>query len=614
MADPPKVQEQLAPRDDSPQRATAANVGTSRDAGVTFGGPLAQAQDVAVNPGQTAFNNFQVGGVVRGRGRRARPEAWQPHLRTGARYEQAAAGLGRAGGNIEALGRNQMMAAAQGIRRIAEDRSQGEERYAQRRQEMERGWGDYLGAVRQVEEAAELDPGRVWARTDTPSRIMAGIAMGGQIAARAFGRPMERGPIEHFHALIRQDLDLQQNEYERGVGRARARQGVYNTMRQRFQDERVAMDMSEAAQWRQVQRQIGAYGNQIQNEQLRGRLGVMAAQAGAQADQAALRGLQARSREQSASRGSLMRQITMTDPSGRQHTTLVPERQFGQDVRTMMRNEAQMRGRAQQAMSVQGARGSQLRQRLSGGLLSRQGGAAVTGARNIIETQRLFREGVENAVRQNGGSPRDVELAGINPMRVLAGEGRLRDYFQTWLVDNDQGQALAQRMNQAIFDAIKQQSGAQFTDVERIARRAIGHGHTGTPEQIMTGMGIIGEMMVGNLDMARGLDPEFYRTTLANMGIENDPIQQVRDNQAALRDLMGTSSRGNWIDGLVNLAEQWQPAEGDDAISADAWDAVRGEMHENSRQDRRSAAASRARGDDMLDFGDDGTSYAGSED
>jgi hypothetical protein len=207
-----------------------------------------------------------------------------------------------------------------------------------------------------------------------------------------------------------------------------------------------------------------------------------------------------------------------------------------------------------------------------------------------------------------------VELAGINPMRVLAGEGRLRDYFQTWLVDNDQGQALAQRMNQAIFDAIKQQSGAQFTDVERIARRAIGHGHTGTPEQIMTGIGIIGEMMVGNLDMARGLDPEFYRTTLANMGIENDPIQQVRDNQAALRDLMGTSSRGNWIDGLVNLAEQWQPAEGDDAISADAWDAVRGEMHENSRQDRRSAAASRARGDDMLDFGDDGTSYAGSED
>ena len=548
------------PSDIQPARTmTAGQVQDAGPSGAVFApqGPPAPEGQPAAGPG---INSFEIGGLVRGRGRRPRSEMWAPHLRTQQRFEGAARNIRGIQTNIGALGRAQMQAASQGLESISRQREEARERLNERRREMERGYGDYLSAVQEVEDAADLDPGRVWARTDTPARILAGLAMGGQIAARAFGRNMENGPMEHFQALIRQDLELQQEEYRRGVRRADMRRGVYGIMRQRFGDEQVAADMAEAVEWRQVARQIDAFGRQIQNEQTRAQLERLGAQAGQAADQAALRGLQARQRELARSRGGARRVLTYTAPGGERVTTTIPERQFQSDLRTMMRNEAQVRGRMAQAAALAQGRGDSGATNVARQIFRTHGPAAIPGARNIIDTQNTFRDAIREAAAQaraNGDptAPSEQELAGANPLRALIGDGRIRGWFVDYL-EGGGGQRLRQNIWQSIFNAIKAQSGAQFTDREFERRLAIAMSERQEPEGILTGIGILADMQSGPLEAIQMMDPQEYARLLRNGGITEDPIQVMRDNQDALQELFGQRESGHYLGRMLNWAQR----------------------------------------------------------
>tara|TARA_R110002049_G_scaffold101751_1_gene246869 strand:- start:549 stop:1856 length:1308 start_codon:yes stop_codon:yes gene_type:complete len=397
---------------------------------------------------------------------------------------------------------------------------------------------------------------------DTPTRIMAGLAMGGQIAQELFSGRRGEGAIEHIRGLVNQDLALQREEYGRARHRAAARRDIYGMMRERFQDETTAHNMAEAAAYRLVQRQAQVFGNQIQNERTRIQLGQLGAQAGQAADQALQRALQARDRERARSRGSRRVPMITTTPDGTRITTMLSQRDFNRHMLGQHNESMESARTLQRALAQAQASGDPQAQRAAYSAINRFGSSLIPSLNNVQRTQESFGTLVQQATeafrQEHGRLPDGIEslaIAGANPVRALLGSGRLRDFMAGYFESNPAGERFRQQLGQDLFNAIKQQSGAQFTDKEFERRMQIALGSMQTPEQILTGIQILGEMASGGAQTIRGLSPGAYRRFLSNNNITGDPLERVQGNQRSLNSLLGGSYSTNTAGNVVGLLD-----------------------------------------------------------
>ena len=81
---------------------------------------------------------------------------------------------------INDLSRQQAQHMQRGVDDLRERRAEAEADLDERRQQIERATRDYQAAVQDIDNASDLNPGRVWARMDTPTQIMASLALAGQ--------------------------------------------------------------------------------------------------------------------------------------------------------------------------------------------------------------------------------------------------------------------------------------------------------------------------------------------------------------------------------------------------------------------------------------------------
>ncbi len=529
--------------------------GNEADTGVVrrVGAPPTPVAPGAQMPG---MGTITVGRPQRVGGRRPNPQAWQNQERTARRYEIAYEGIARSAQGVRRASEAQARSTAAGIQRVEDIQAANEERRNEMRSGMESAYADYLDRVRQVEETQALDPGRLWARMETPARIMSSIAVGLQGLARMFGRPVENGAIQRLQGAVRQDLELQQEEYQRNQQAAEMRGNIYAQMRQRFQDEQQAMEMAEAAAWRVIQGRITGYSNLIQNENVRNRLGLMATQAGERADRAAAQALQARAREIARSRPRTMVPLTVQTPQGPQQIMVSPRRL----ERTLLEGYEQQLRQAGQRQDPHDTRADQA----AINLYSR--GTGLRGAQNTIAIQQEFRSLVRDLMVEQGVPASQVDMPGFNPMRALVGDGRLRRVLMDRLEDDPRGSRLRQLVGLGIFNWIKNESGAHFTDSEFARRYGIMAGDRMTPQQILTGVELLSQANTNSLRQIRTLSPGVYQYLMRNSGIDYDPIAAVDYNQGTLNDLFGGRAPGalnagdrNGIRSLLpsNLLSEW---------------------------------------------------------
>ncbi len=509
-------------------------------------------------------------------GRRPRRHMYEIPARTAQRFQEYSNQVGQSAERINELSQQQAAEMQRGVDDLRERRAEAEADLDERRQGIERSVGDYRAAISQLDQVSELDPGRVWARADTPTRIMASIAMGGQAFANVMAGnvldPSRRlGPIgqlggamQRLQQVISRDLELQENEYNRARHRAAARRDIYGMMRERFQDETTAHNMAEAAAYQMVQRQAQVFGNQIQNERTRIQLGQLGAQAGQAADQALQRALQARDRERARSRGSRRVPMTTTMPDGTQVTTMLSQRDFNRHMLGQHNESMESARTLQRALAQAQASGDPQAQRAAYAAINRFGSSLIPSLNNAQRSQESFaaliNEATEEYRREHGRLPdgiQDLTVAGANPMRALLGDGRLRNFFAAHFEGSEAGERFRQELGQQLFNAIKQQSGAQFTDKEFERRMQIALGSMQTTEQMLTGLQILSEMASGGAQTIRGLSPGVYERFLRNNNIAGDPLRDVQSNQRSLNSMLGgrysTNTAGNVIGLLDDL-------------------------------------------------------------
>ncbi len=554
-----------SPSDQQPQGGAASGV---------FNNQAQTAPTAASSPMAPVGPQVTFGPSVATRGRRPRRHMYEIPARTAQRFQEYSNQVGQSAERINELSQQQAAEMQRGVDDLRERRAEAEADLDERRQGIERSVGDYRAAISQLDQASELDPGRVWARADTPTRIMASIAMGGQAFANVMAGnvldPSRRlGPIgqlggamQRLQQVISRDLELQENEYNRARHRAAARRDIYGMMRERFQDETTAHNMAEAAAYQMVQRQAQVFGNQIQNERTRIQLGQLGAQAGQAADQALQRALQARDRERARSRGGRRVPMTTTMPDGTQVTTMLSQRDFNRHMLGQHNESMESARTLQRALAQAQASGDPQAQRAAYSAINRFGSSLIPSLNNVQRTQESFGTLVQQATeafRQEHGRLPDgiesLEIAGANPVRALLGSGRLRDFFAGYFESNPAGERFRQQLGQDLFNAIKQQSGAQFTDKEFERRMQIALGSMQTPEQILTGIQILGEMASGGAQTIRGLSPGAYRRFLSNNNITGDPLERVQGNQRSLNSLLGGSYSTNTAGNVVGLLD-----------------------------------------------------------
>lgn len=578
-----------SPSDQQPQGGAASGV---------FNNQAQTAPTAASSPMAPVGPQVTFGPSVTTGGRRPRRHMYEIPARTAQRFQEYSNQVGQSAERINELSQQQAAEMQRGVDDLRERRAEAEADLDERRQGIERSVGDYRAAISQLDQASELDPGRVWARADTPTRIMASIAMGGQAFANVMAGnvldPSRRlGPIgqlggamQRLQQVISRDLELQENEYNRARHRAAARRDIYGMMRERFQDETTAHNMAEAAAYQMVQRQAQVFGNQIQNERTRIQLGQLGAQAGQAADQALQRALQARDRERARSRGGRRVPMTTTMPDGTQVTTMLSQRDFNRHMLGQHNESMESARTLQRALAQAQASGDPQAQRAAYSAINRFGSSLIPSLNNVQRTQESFGALVQQATeafRQEHGRLPDgiesLEIAGANPVRALLGSGRLRDFFAGYFEGNPAGERFRQQLGQDLFNAIKQQSGAQFTDKEFERRMQIALGSMQTPEQILTGIQILGEMASGGAQTIRGLSPGAYRRFLSNNNITGDPLERVQGNQRSLNSLLGGSYSTNTAGNVVGLLDDLGVFEDD----SDARGALYGALNSTER-------------------------------
>lgn len=544
------------------------------DASGVFNNQAQTAPTAASSPMASVGPQVTFGPSVTTGGRRPRRHMYEIPARTAQRFQEYSNQVGQSAERINELSQQQAAEMQRGVDDLRERRAEAEADLDARRQGIERSVGDYRAAISQLDQASELDPGRVWARADTPTRIMASIAMGGQAFAnvmagntldpsRRMGEPGQLGgAMQRLQQVISRDLELQENEYNRARHRAAARRDIYGMMRERFQDETTAHNMAEAAAYQMVQRQAQVFGNQIQNERTRIQLGQLGAQAGQAADQALQRALQARDRERARSRGSRRVPMVTTMPDGTQVTTMLSQRDFNRHMLGQHNESMESARTLQRALAQAQASGDPQAQRAAYSAINRFGSSLIPSLNNVQRTQESFgtlvRQATEAYRQEHGRLPdgiEDLDIAGANPMRAVLGSGRLRDFMAGYFESNPAGERFRQQLGQDLFNAIKQQSGAQFTDKEFERRMQIALGSMQTPEQILTGIQILGEMASGGAQTIRGLSPGAYRRFLSNNNITGDPLERVQGNQRSLNSLLGGSYSTNTAGNVVGLLD-----------------------------------------------------------
>ena len=436
--------------------------------------PEAPSPMAPVGPGVT------FGQPVVSRGGRQRRYMYELPARTAQRLQSYADQVGQSADRINDLSRQQAQHMQRGVDDLRERRAEAEADLDERRQQIERATRDYQAAVQDIDNVSELNPGRVWARMDTPTQIMASLALAGQgfanimMSTRRGGPPDRVGSArQRLDSIIARDLQLQRDEYNRARHRAAARRDIYGMMRERFQDETTAHNMAEAAAYRLVQRQAQVFGNQIQNERTRIQLGQLGAQAGQAADQALQRALQARDRERARARGSRRVPMITTMPDGTRITTMLSQRDFNRHMLNQ-HNESMESARAlQRTLAEAQASGDPQAQRAAYSAINRFGSSLIPSLNNAQRAQESFaaliNEATEEYRREHGRLPdgiQDLTIAGANPIRALLGDGRLRNFFAAHFENSEAGEQFRQELGQQLFNAIKQQSGAQFTDKE----------------------------------------------------------------------------------------------------------------------------------------------------
>ena len=462
--------------------------------------------------------------------RRPRPEMYESQFRTRDRYDALGQGLGRSAGAVGDLSNQQAEAAEAGQREIQNMRARNEERRGQIRRGIERSHQRYQSAIERVEQMEELDPGRAWARRDTGSRVMASIAVGLQGLARMFGKPIEEGAIQRLQDLVRQDLDIQKLEYERAGEVAGLRRDLYATMRERFRDENSAMEMAEAGAWRLIQNRAEGYSRQIQNEQARNQIATVAAEAGAKADEAQQRGLAARAQEMRRSRGRRMITVSLPTANGPVQLQMTPAQY---QERMLEQYDAEAEANLEQ-------RTADDRKSFDSAITAfHRPGGGMAPADSAIAAQTEFRNLVRAAVEESGGDTSDFDLPGFNPMRSLVGdEGRRGAVFSA--MEGGAGDRLRALVNKAMYEWIKAESGAHFTDAEFLRRRNIVAGELQTPQQLMFGLQQLGRASLGGLRTMRAGSPRAYRQVVRNSGLGYDPIEAGEYSSAQMeRELFG---------------------------------------------------------------------------
>ncbi len=489
--------------------------------------------------------------------------------RTAQRFQEFSNQVGQSAERINELSEQQAQHMQRGVDDLRERRAEAEADLDERRQRIEGATRDYQAAVQDIDNVSELNPGRVWARMDTPTQIMASLALAGQgfanimMSTRRGGPPDRVGSArQRLDSIIARDLQLQRDEYNRARHRAAARRDIYGMMRERFQDEATAHNMAESAAYRLVQRQAQVFGNQIQNERTRIQLGQLGAQAGQAADQALQRALQARDRERARARGGRRVPMITTMPDGTRITTMLSQRDFNRHMLNQHNESMESARTLQRTLAQAQASGDPQAQRAAYSAINRFGSSLIPALNNVQRTQESFgaliRQATEDYRREHGRLPdgiEDLEVAGANPMRALLGSGRLRDFMMGYLEGNPAGERFRQQLGQDLFNAIKQQSGAQFTDREFERRLQIALGSMQTPEQILTGIQILGEMASGGAQTIRGLSPAAYSRFLRNNNITGDPLRDVQSNQRSLNSLLGGSYSTNTAGNVVGLLD-----------------------------------------------------------
>ncbi len=528
---PPSVQEA---RDQVNQPGPRATLGEG-GAAAGFNTEPIVAEEVSIGPSGVQMEWLQ---PQRRGGGRADPRAWEPHTRTQEGYGRAAQDLEETSRAVGELSRRQAEASFRGIQEGESRRRRNEEERLDNNRRADQAWNTYLGAQREVDEMQELNPGRVWARMDTPTRVIAGIAMGLQGGVEMFGgEAVQDGPIQRMQALIAQDLELQQEEFRRGRLRAQGRQNIYSLMRQRFSEDATANNMAEAAAWNLVARRINTYGRQIQNQGARTRLTSLAAQATERSNAAALSGLQAQRAERRRVAGSVRYPVRVTMPDGSSQTVNMSARQRREFILEQAENAQE---RFDTAIAAAGTRGAQEEQQRRSAALQewrRWARTGLSGTQNLSRTTDLLRELVEQG-RAEGVEGGEEDLGPMGFWNILAGDSPLAQYVNEAVNHGGGGEVgnrLRQSFGQDVFNYVFGQSGAQVSIPEFNRRTQAMAGAMQNTPGIAFGIGMMADQLAGGANVVRGAHPGVYSQNLRNLGVVDPVVTLERVGQTVDR-------------------------------------------------------------------------------